>query len=46
MVDVDKARLQYDTENPLHNIKQPGAGGAPIFDVNWRVIGMHQAPAC
>ncbi len=43
VIDVDKSRLQYDTENPLHNIKQPGAGGAPIFDVNWRVIGMHQA---
>ncbi len=43
VVDVDKARLQYNTENPLHNIKQPGAGGAPIFDVNWRVVGMHLA---
>ncbi len=43
VIDVDKSSLQYDTENPLHSIKQPGSGGAPIFDVNWRVVGVHRA---
>jgi hypothetical protein len=43
VIDIAPAIIQYNTENPLHSIKQPGSGGAPVFDVNWRVVGMHRA---